>query len=424
MSNNFLVISNNSFSNTSNNGKTLESIFSSFNKENIFQLYFRNFEKPDYKFCNNYLFISATKSYFNPDFSQHSVIRKYKNPLFLNNLQNLKFILFDLFWTIRFRRKKEILSYCIKNDFKFIFFLGGPYGFTHELATYISSSLKIPIFFYLTDDYLFSSKIKTNLWEKFIIKRIENIYQNTIAQSTQCFVIGDKMAKIYSQKFNVDFKVLINSTNISNHVRDNEFKEVTIYSYFGSLHSNRHLMLKRFSILISEFHNQRNSKYEIRVFTNSFIKISDFSFLSQNNVYIYPILSGNFYMNKIFETNYLLHFESDDLNSIEKTMFSISTKLPEYFASKRLVIAFGPKQVASMELIIDNEIGIYLDSSLSNNELVNKIKLFYEDAPTLYVLLVERALNFAKTNFDIKTNSTLFKKYIYNILYNYDYNEK
>jgi hypothetical protein len=77
-----------------------------------------------------------------------------------------------------------------------------------------------------------------------------------------------------------------------------------------------------------------------------------------------------------------------------------------------------------MELIIDNEIGIYLDSSLSNNELVNKIKLFYEDAPTLYVLLVERALNFAKTNFDIKTNSTLFKKYIYNILYNYDYNEK
>jgi hypothetical protein len=424
MSYNFLVISNNSFSNTSNNGKTLESIFSSFDKENIFQLYFRNIENPDYNFCKNYLLISASKLYFNPEFSNHNATQKYKFTSFLNKFENLKFILVDLFWTIRFRRKKEILSYCIKNDFKFIFFLGGPYSFTHEVAAYISSSLKIPIFFYLTDDYLFSSKIKTNLWEKFITYRIKNIYQNTIAQSIQCFVIGDKMAKAYSQKFNVDFKVLINSINISNHLSDNEFKEVTIYSYFGSLHSNRNLMLKRFSILISEFHKLRNSKFEIRVFTSSFIKNYDLSLLSQNNVYIYPILSGNLYMNKIFESNYLLHFESDDPNSIEKTMFSISTKLPEYFASKRLVIGFGPKQVASMELIIDNEIGIYLDSSLSNKELINKMKLLYENPPTLYVLLVERALKFAKANFDINTNSTQFKKYIYNILYNYDYNKR
>ena len=48
-----LVISNNSFSNTSNNGKTLASFFKDFSSENIAQLYF-NKEVPDVEKFDNY----------------------------------------------------------------------------------------------------------------------------------------------------------------------------------------------------------------------------------------------------------------------------------------------------------------------------------------------------------------------------------
>ena len=49
-----LVISNNSFSKTENNGKTLCSIFSGFEPNELAQLYFGVGEEPNEEFCSNY----------------------------------------------------------------------------------------------------------------------------------------------------------------------------------------------------------------------------------------------------------------------------------------------------------------------------------------------------------------------------------
>jgi hypothetical protein len=138
-------------------------------------------------------------------------IIKTKYSWFSDNFYFLKFVFFDFFWSIKFRKKKDVLSFCIKNEFKFIFFLGGPYKFSHDLATYISSSMNIPLFFYLTDDYLFSLNLKNSLFKLLFFNRVKSFYQRTIDQSNQCFVIGETMAKVYSDNFNVNFKVLINN---------------------------------------------------------------------------------------------------------------------------------------------------------------------------------------------------------------------
>jgi hypothetical protein len=55
----------------------------------------------------------------------------------------------------------------------------------------------------------------------------------------------------------------------------------------------------------------------------------------------------------IREADVLVHVESFDRNSIESTRLSVSTKIPEYLAMGRPVLAVGPPDVASMEFLRD-----------------------------------------------------------------------
>ena len=51
------------------------------------------------------------------------------------------------------------------------------------------------------------------------------------------------------------------------------------------------------------------------------------------------------------ETDVLVHVESFDAYCKAKTSLSISTKIPEYLSSKRLILAIGPDDIASMEYL-------------------------------------------------------------------------
>ena len=58
MKNRILIISHNPFSEISNNGKTLEAIFSKFKKEELFQLYFVDDANADKNYAQSYFFTS------------------------------------------------------------------------------------------------------------------------------------------------------------------------------------------------------------------------------------------------------------------------------------------------------------------------------------------------------------------------------
>ena len=414
MNKNFLVISNNSFSATSNNGKTLESIFSSFNKENIFQLYFRNIENPDYFFCNNYIYASPFKLHYNPVTIFPKTNSNFKLINFLNKLESYKYFIVDLIWSISPINKNPILSFCKNKNISFVFFLGGPYKYSHDLAIFVSKNMQIPLFFYLTDDYLFSSFSSKRFFARFFYERLINLYKNTIINSSQCFVIGEKMANDYSDFFNVDFKILINSISIQEDFPINQYQSKFVISFFGSLHSNRDLMLKRFLTIVSSYFDHDLSKYEIRIFTSSVLNHQDYVFFKSFNIRFFPIVKGEEFLTKVLESNYLLHLESDDFDSINKTRYSVSTKLPEYFSFKRLVIAFGPNCIASMELIINYNLGLFLDSSSTDISLNEQLNSIFNKDSNIYSSIVENAFLYSKKHFDKDKNSTNFKNIAYN----------
>jgi glycosyltransferase involved in cell wall biosynthesis len=80
-------------------------------------------------------------------------------------------------------------------------------------------------------------------------------------------------------------------------------------------------------------------------------------------------VSGDMLWEKIYESDVLLHIESDDKYLRKLTGLSVSTKIPEYLMSGRPVLGYGPEEVASMRLLNDNGVGVVI-SSENNDELV------------------------------------------------------
>ena len=57
---------------------------------------------------------------------------------------------------------------------------------------------------------------------------------------------------------------------------------------------------------------------------------------------------------KMRSSNYLIHVEAFDEKIKKYTRLSISTKIPEYLAAQRPIIAIGPRDIASIEYLRDN----------------------------------------------------------------------
>lgn len=407
-----LIISHNSFSKLNNNGKTLESIFKSYNKSQISQLFF-NEEKPDFEFCYNYYKITdkdIIKKIFFLSYSCGSILtpntkyndENYQNKSYSNKIRKFSDYLRlvrDILWKTGVWKTRLLFKWVKVFKPDFIFFVGGNSGFSHDIAVYLSKLYSLPLVSYFTDDYILYSKPK-NILEVIQKHRIRHFYNKTINHSSLLFAIGDLMADEYTKHFKKKFHPIMNSIPIEPYYKY-ENKSIKIISYFGGLHLNRWKMIVRLASII------KAPNILIDVYTNSIITGEmEFEF-NRCGVIVKKPLEGDELKNEIKKSDILLHVESDDKFNRALTKLSISTKIPEYLMSGRFILGFGPIEVASMKLIHDNSIGMVISSDLSDNDLEEKL----DDIISNYELRKEiglRGYDFAVSNFDNSKNSALF----------------
>jgi len=117
----------------------------------------------------------------------------------------------------------------------------------------------------------------------------------------------------------------------------------------------------------------------------------------------------------ILDSDVLLHVESDDSFNRSLTKLSVSTKIPEYLMSGRLVLGFGPEEVASMKILADNKIGVVISSSVSNEHLKSELVKLTSD----FKFRQEMGLlgyNYAVKNFDNSKIANNFKLQLENLI--------
>lgn len=411
---NVLVISANAFSNELNNGKTYKAIFSAFEKKQLHQLYFRPQEAKfiDFEFCSDYYLVSEISLLGNL-FYKNTLIHRKKNELATTNdsythLYNSIFkkvitpngILRDLVWKTNLWKNNTFKKWCTETNANVVFFVAGGSGYSHNIARYVSQFLNIPLVVYFTDDYLIHPHSK-NLSSKIHKLRMKTFYQKTIDQSSLFFGIGDLMAAEYSHYFNRKFFPIMNSTEILPYSAP-YLSGPIIISYFGGLHTGRWQMIARLAKIL-------RGTAVIKVFSFDKITKNISSFFEEFGVLLCSGVTGSEYRKELAQSNILLHVESDDKYYRSLTHLSISTKIPEYLMSGRLVLAFGPTELASMRILADNNVGLVISSEYDDLTIINQIEMVIKNREYQIEMGI-KAYEFAKSNFDNKIISTNFKE--------------
>lgn len=379
-----LIISHNCFSKVGNNGKTYESFFESFGRDNLAQLFFVNDENIDLDFCDNYFRITdvdALNSFLKCRSTCGGVVMRNNNKrtssddlkTFKTFKNRSKYLILarDILWKFNSWKTKDLEGWMKNFNPDIIFFVGGLAGLSHEISCYASKLLKKPLVTYFTDDYIIYPRNR-HILDRMQRNRMKRVYKNTINKSSLLFAIGDLMAAEYTAYFGKKFHPIMNSIPIEPYVEYGKKDKVTV-SYFGGLHLDRWKMIVRFAQAVGD-------NAIINVYTISEPSEEVMSEFSRVGVHYCGRVEGMELKKKMINSDVLLHVESDDVYNKSLTRLSVSTKIPEYLMSGRLVIGYGPTEVASMKLLADNGVGVVISSELNDDELKSQLISIFSDS--------------------------------------------
>lgn len=428
-----LVVSHNPFSKNQNNGKTLASFFKDWPSNRLSQL-FLTLDEIDSNICNSFFRISdveilkswifCNKNYGNIitkdnletfNFDKKNMHRN-KIYIFVRNLFQKRFPLMMLFRSFVWKRVKpwkneKLNDWILKEKPDVIFFQSSNVYAIFDMVEYIADRYNIPIVMETTDDYV-TTFPSLDIFKYINIYKMQQRYQRLVSKAYCVIAIGDEMKKEYTRRFGGDFKVAMNSINISNQITEYVYKNNNLnFVYTGNLGLNRWKVLAEIGEALKQ----------IYLISNINCRLNIYSFTSPNQKF-QKIININEHINfcgkidsqKLIEirndADMLVHVESFDKKNVEITRLSISTKIPEYLVSKRCVLAVGPSNVASIKYLSDNNIALVINDC---KDLPDKIFQLIKDENQIQTY-IERGYKVALERHNINKNSDLITNCLIN----------
>lgn len=394
-----LVISCCPFSKTQSNGKTLSSFFITQKSEDLAQFYFHTYEIPDQERCDNYyritekdIFNSICNLTFKCENSHDKFIHSLneaqkitgessKISFFRKNI-NYFLPLRESLWNLNTWDTKELNDWVCNFKPDVVFGLLGNGIYTHKICLQIKKRFNIPLIAFFTDDYIINNTAK-NFIQRWHYASLCKMYNHVMKTADLVYVIGDKMKEDYQIKYKRKIGVLVNSVDFSSFSQINiiklDKKQDIIVSYIGGLHLNRWKSIASIGRIIKKVGCNNNISIKVKVFSVVPPTTEMLSAFSDSNVLYCGSLRQDEVINQIQNSHFLLHVESFDEFDRLYTQYSISTKIPEYLASKRRILAFGPHEVASIALLKDSKYGCCLTDLDSENDMQVKITQAIEE---------------------------------------------
>jgi glycosyltransferase involved in cell wall biosynthesis len=391
-----LVISLDPFNRVNSSGITLSNLFQLWDKEKIAQVYMSDM-KPEAGACNKFFKLNPKVVFFDYYFRKlifriNRVERNTANPAAItlseenNNLRNKihlnaraiadfspLFLPSDLFkWINEFNPD---LIYSALGSARMI-----------NLTNKIASKIKIPITPHFMDDWpstLYSQNELGGLALKMFKKRFDKL----ISGSNGGLCISELMANEYQKRYEIHF------TNFSNCVDDNLFLPPKnqvgnefIIMYAGGLHLNRWESLLDISKALEKI-NKEGKKIALKIHCPT----NDMNLYAQHfqnllSTKFEGSLNSDQVINALKEASLLLHVESFQENYVNLTKYSLSTKIPQYMAAGKPILAYGPKSLASIQHILNTNAGqVVFEKNiglliLKISELLHNEKLLLEYA--------------------------------------------
>lgn len=354
-----LIISNNVLSTTRNNGKTIFSYIDALPQENVAQLYFYT-ERPTIKGYSYYQITDKDiiRGMLSPEKRGRRIEASQAVPVAESVSKTVRRgIFFRLAREILWHRKwksKRLLTWLDEFSPSAVFFVAGDSGFTYNIYKFIVNRYHPRASMYITDDYIMPRSEETFL-QKYRRKRIKSKITNALTITHNFLTVSPVMQAEYLKVFGRDSQTIVNLSESLRLEHVHPQTEEMELLYAGSLYYGRDAVLGEIASAIAEFNKQsKTQKAVLKVYTNSEPdqQTKDRFVVEGTSEYSGSLTKEELRI-ALNQADVLVFVESFDKEQIEKTRYSLSTKVPEYLSVGKPILTVGPRHIGSVEHLLD-----------------------------------------------------------------------
>lgn len=418
-----LIISHNPISTYQSMGKTMLSLFSSFSKDELCQLYIYP-TVPDVDICSSYFRITdrnvlnsllkfqkveskiiesteidAQKRSFYESEADERLLKRKKSYLTL--------LLRDIMWKCSRWDNKSLEEWVKEQKPGCIFLAPGESKFIYDIALSLHKKYQLPIITYLCDEFYFVDTPRNMLGRihhQLLCGKIEKLMKSCSGLITIC----DELSTAYNHKFHIPATTVYTGSNLPFHHTYPIREALKGISYFGNLAIDRLSSIIDVGDVLDEINLEYHSSFRLFLYTRS-LSDEQKEMISKHPAIVYcGYVVGNDFFETMASSDLLLHVESFRKDSIDRVKHSISTKIADSLSSGIPLVAYGPSTIASMNYLVTHECAFCASSKIELKDKLLTALFHIEERKRI----VDNSLSVAKTNHDSHENSKHLKNRI------------
>ena len=349
--------------------------------ENISNLFIRE-ETPDSSVCDNYFRISegkVMKSIFKPSIKTGEKVEKEADDNSQLQIEQkelyskkarfyyLKLFIRELIWFIGKWKTKELDDFIEKASPDIVVYEMSRYIHLNNIIRYIikkSGAKGVGCFW----DDTFTYKQENSLGYKALRFFQRKNLKRLAKASDEFFAITPKTKREADEFFNINCSVLTKAITEFSEYEEPKEKEALKMLYTGNLTIGRDETMLLVADALKEL-NKNGTKITLDIYTNTDLSEKYKNGLNTKFSKLYDAIPQNEVIKKQREADILLFVESlKDDNKIARLSFS--TKITDYYAAGKCIFAVGNKDLAPVELFIEEDSAVVVTSA---DELQEKI---------------------------------------------------
>lgn len=368
-----LVISNNSFSKTSSNGRTLGNLFIGWPKDRIAQFCVST-TTPDYEVCDNYYSVSdneALRAFLHFRKARPCDIKSLSNSEGKTTIGNrrvykttLKEFVRELVWGCKRWDSEQWQKWVEDFSPEVVVVFNSDSSFILSMATDVATRYRIPIVLYNTEGYYFFKRsfyTKDGWLDRLVYPLYHGLYcrrfRKMMRFTKESIHLNDKLCDDYKGVFGGNQSVLYSSSTV-NYTPLVKIPSPPAFTYIGNLGFKRYEPL----VTLANVLNSIDANYKLQVYGNIPNVEAEIAIKTCGSIVYGGFLSYDEVQKVIANSTILFHVENQDPSLEQSLIYGFSTKIADSITSGRPFLMYSANSIAGAQYLLRNGIGWVADN--------------------------------------------------------------
>ena len=379
-----LVISRTPWNNANSFGNTFSNLFEGMENVEIYNIACRHgannndVVKKAIQCTDKAVLKSIYKPKFDPFFETQCINEKINQEISENARKNRKtfsFVIRDLIWKLgRWKKSKTLKNFLsdIKPDIIYIPIYASKY--MCDFQNFIVNKLKVPVVGHISDD-VYGYPPKSSLLAKWYRFSLRKKLRKLIKKCEYLEVFAENMKESYTNIFNKECYLIgkgVKKEQIQQIKIQEQMQSPLHFVYTGNIGGDRYRSLGEIGDSISKTFNSGDAVLDIYS-TTPLNKEMEKLFNESGSIKFH----GGIDRQKVDEVqrnaDFLVHVEGFSKSAIFSAKMSFSTKIIDYLLMGKMLLAYGPEEVNSIQVIKNNQIGLCATSQTELNKLMEAV---------------------------------------------------